>query len=243
MHTEQRHSRHHGCEDQSRGPEMFYGYCHQSGRMRMMNYPDYMTNMQAAYSNLYQNSPYLQPAMETWNNLMGGSSSQSHHHHHGCGCHDHHHDCSCDCCIHCADLVEYARCGEVRNIPVTFDNDTRRERQVTLELGQFKSENGQPANWQASLSETTFTLPPCGEKTVILRVSINCGDSTTTPPGTTQPNGDAAQRAASVDSCKVAYASLKADGCVVRPLIIAVAVLPDHCGAHHAGCGCGCCCN
>ena len=27
-----------------------------------------------------------------------------------------------------------------------------------------------------------------------------------------------------------------ADGCIIRPLVIAVAVLPNDCGAHHAGC-------
>ena len=134
------------------------------------------------------------------------------------------------CCVRCADALEYARCGEVRRIPVTFDNDTRREREVKLQLGAFATDGGKELGWQAELSETEFKLSPCGEKTVILTVTIDCGKvgDTRTP--------------ATVDSCKVGYATLRAEGCIVRPLVIAVAVLPNDCGAHHAGCQCGCCC-
>jgi hypothetical protein len=141
------------------------------------------------------------------------------------------------CCIRCADVIEYARCGEVRRIPITFDNDTRRERDVTLQIGNFATESGQDVGWQASVSPTQFKLQPCGETTVLLSVNVDCSKL-----GVPSTPGEE-RKPTTVDSCKVVYATLRADGCTVRPLVIAVAVLPEHCGAHHAGCGCSCCCN
>ena len=73
MHAERHHHSHHGCHEprgysQSRGLEMFYGYCHDSGTMRMMDYPDYLSNAQTAYSNLYSGAastaqPYIDMMM------------------------------------------------------------------------------------------------------------------------------------------------------------------------------------
>ncbi len=236
------HHSHHGCGGQSRGPEVFYGYCHETNRMRMMDYTDYMSNMQTGYSNLLNNpASAMQPMVNTLSSMMSslGSSAgaQHEHHEHGCDCGCHGHDCSCSCCIRCADVVEYARCGEVRRIPITFDNDTRRERDVTLQIGNFATESGQDVGWQASLSTAQFKLPPCGENTVLLSVNVDCSKL-----GVPSPQGEE-RRPTTVDSCKVVYATLRAEGCTIRPLVIAVAVLPEHCGAHHAGCGCGCCCN
>jgi len=235
----QHHHSHHGCEGQSRGPEAFYGYCHETNRMRMMDYTDYMNNMQTGYSNLYNNpASAMQPMVNALASLMGSQGSspaataQPRHHEHGCGCHEQ--DCSCSCCIRCADVVEYVRCGEVRRIPITFENDTRRERDVTLQIGTFATEGGQNVDWKASLSATQFKLPPCGENTVQLAVDVDCSKL-----GVPSTQGD--ERRPSVDTCKVVYATLRADGCTIRPIVIAVAVLPDHCGAHRAGCGCGCC--
>jgi hypothetical protein len=263
MHGQHHHS-HHGCGQQDRGPEMFYGYCHDSRRMRMMDYPDYMKNVQTGYSNLYGGpasamqplSAAMQPMVDALTSMMRTPTSaatqpayghqhhhQHGHHHHGCdcGCHDDREcgcceqDCSCSCCIRCADVVEYARCGETRRIPITFNNDTRRERDITLQLGDFATESGQNVNWDASLSTTQFKLAPCGETTVLLSVPVNCSRLGT--PSSVEGQSP------TVDNCKVVYATLRADGCTVRPLVIAIAVLPDHCGAHQAGCGCGCCCN
>ncbi len=207
-----------------------------------MDYTDYMNNVQTGYSNLYNNpaSP-MQSMVDAFSSMMQGAASpgapaqQRHHRHHGCGCGCHERDCSCSCCIRCADIVEYARCGEVRRIPITFDNDTRRERDVTLQIGNFATESGQDVGWQASLSTTQFKLPPCGETTVLLAVNVDCSKI-----GVPSTQGDN-RKSATIDSCKVAYATLRADGCTICPIVIAVAVLPEHCGAHHAGCGCGCC--
>lgn len=122
---------------------------------------------------------------------------------------------------------------------MTFENDTRRERDVKLQLGSFASESGQDLGWKATLSESEFKLPTCGRKTVLLSVPAECGSSGVTgTPGSTDSQ---APVSASVDSCKVAYATLRAEGRLIRPLVIAVAVLPNDCGAHHADCGCGCC--
>jgi hypothetical protein len=132
----------------------------------------------------------------------------------------------------------------VRRIPITFDNDTRRERDVTLQLGAFATEAGQEIGWQATVSPTTFKLSPCGERTVVLSVTVDCSKFQQAPqPGTATnvPPPSETQGGATVDSCKVAYATLRAEGCTIRPLVIAVAVLPESCGAHEATCGCGCC--
>lgn len=238
MQTGQHRHSHHGCEGQSRGPEVFYGYCHETSRMRMMDYTDYLNNLQTGYSNLYGNpAASMQPFVNALSGMMGSPGSYSApHHKHGCDCGCHEHDCGCSCCIRCADVIEYARCGEVRRIPITFDNDTRRERAVTLQLGNFATESGLDPGWQASLSSSQFTLPPCGETTVLVSVTVDCsklGGASSTPGNDRQPT--------TVDGCKVVYATLRAEGCTIRPVVIAVAVLPEHCGAHHAGCGC--CCN
>jgi hypothetical protein len=241
MQTGHHQHSHGGCAGESRGAEVFYGYCHDTNRMRMMDYTDYMSNVQTGYSNLYSNpAAGMQPIIDALSGMMRSPSSSTapthhKHHKHGCGCHEE--DCGCSCCIRCADVIEYARCGEARRIPITFDNDTRRERDVTLQLGNFATESGQDAGWQASVSPTTFKLPPCGETTVLLSVTVDC--SKLGVPSTTTDQ----HRPPTVDDCKVAYATLRAEGCSVRPLVIAVAVLPERCGAHRAGCGCGCCCN
>ena len=77
-------------------------------------------------------------------------------------------DCHCECCVCDADVLVHARCGEVRRIPVTFENDSRRERQVKLELEKFVTAGGRELKWAAQLSDTEFTLKPCDEHTIIV---------------------------------------------------------------------------
>jgi hypothetical protein len=236
--------------------------------MRMMDYSDYAQNVQTGLSNMMQGTS-MQSMMQAIMNAMAGMAAPAtspmkggaygygsrrehdsgchdhghHHHHEDCGCHEHHHDCSCQCCIRCADVVEYARCGETRRIPITFDNDTRRDRDVKLTLGAFATTSGQETGWETQVSDPEFKLGPCGEKTVVISVRVDCSKIGTTPPGSANapPSTNERQPNATVDSCKVAYASLTAEGCTIRPTIIAVAVLPEHCEAHRASCGCGCC--
>jgi hypothetical protein len=221
----------------TRGPALFYGYCHETRRMRMMDYPDYVSNLQTGYQNVYQN--LASPMQSYLDTVQAWSRGSRHHKECGCGCHEerhHHRDCHCSCCIKCADVVEYSRCGETRQIPLTLDNDTRRDRDVTLQLSGFATASGKELGWLAVLSETAFKLGPCAEKTVLLRVEVDCSkfDGTTTPAGN--------RTGGSVSECKVAYATIRAEGCTIRPIVIAVAVLPDDCGAHRTGCQCGCCC-
>lgn len=229
---------------QGRGPAVFYGYCHDTGRMRMMDYPDYVKNVQTGYSNLVNGmTSTYQPYVDAFQGQGGAATGHHHHRHHHhdeCGCcHEHHreeHDCHCSCCIRCADAVEYVRCGDVRQIPITLDNDTRREREVKLELGAFATDSGKELGWEAKLSETQFKLGPCGERTVVLTVRVDCSKFGT------PAQGDQPRETPNVDRCRVAYATLRAEGCLICPLVIAVAVLPNDCGAFRADCLCGCCC-
>jgi hypothetical protein len=258
---------HHPHAAHTRGPEMFYGYCKESKRMRMMDYSDYVQNIRRAYSDLYaamyrnartsmrswwESAEAFMPSRHGWEyGDCGCGRSHRHRHprghddHDECGCHDHGDDCHCSCCICDADAVEFTHCGERRLIPLLFENDTRRERDVKLELGAFSTASGRELGWQASFSESQFKLPPCGRKTVMLSVFVDCAKLTGeagregTPAST--EGGDRTERQPSVDECKVGYATVRAEGCLVRPLVVAVAVLPDDCRAHKAGCGCGCC--
>jgi hypothetical protein len=215
--------------------------------MRMMNYADFVSNLQTGYSNLYSNpASAMRPVVNALSAMMpSGLTSQHGHHHHrhehecgcrecdcGCGCREC--DCGCDCCICCADVVEYARCGETRRIPLVFDNDTRRERDVTLKLGNFATESGLDVGWKTVISPTEFKLAPCGHTKVVLSVEVDCSKLIVRPR-------ESDQRSQDVESCKVAYATLCAEGCTICPLVIAVAVLPERCDAHHTSCLCSCC--
>jgi hypothetical protein len=166
-----------------------------------------------------------------------------------------------------ADVLVHARCGEVRRIPLTFENDTRRDTPVTLTLEKFVTSGGRDLGWTAALSETKFVLRPCDD-TVSLAVRIVCKSDAPTPapnPNTPAPPAGGAtpnpnpgniagtpsrsvsavvgrdDAFGSVDTCEVGYATIRAEGCLTRPIVVAIAVLPDDCDASRHGCGCGCC--
>ena len=44
-----------------------------------------------------------------------------------------------------------------------------------------------------------------------------------------------------VDDCEVGYVTIRVGGCLVRPIVVAIAVLPRDCDAYHASCSCSCC--
>ena len=232
-----------------RGPAVYFGYCGRTNRYRMMDLPEYMSNVQqgmsrwvSGASSLYQDIArgYTGPLQGRTGGEVRARSGRE------CGCDD----CHCECCVCDADVLVHARCGELRRIPVTFENDTRRERTVTLQLDPFKTAGGRDLKWPAQLSASEFTLRACDEHTVSVAVQVRCdadGGSDIPPgpagaspdqPGTTATN---VPRAGSVDRCEVAYATLRADGCLIRPVVLAVAVLPDDCDAYRRPCGCGCC--
>lgn len=265
----------------TRGPAMYFGYCQESRRYRMMDLPDYVSNVQEGLSQLMnEGASAYQGMMRDFGGMAGGvgtmrdpvSGTRARGRRRGCGCDDSHDcECHCECCVCDADVLVHARCGEVRRIPLTFENDTRRDRPVTLQLEKFVTSGGRDLGWNAQLSETQFTLRPCDEHTVTLLVQIRC-DDTTKPTQTTgvresanttdatvagtpaavrseRTEASAAtataaavnERFGSVDRCEVGYATIRAEGCLTRPVIVAIAVLPDDCDAYRTPCGCDCC--
>jgi hypothetical protein len=190
-----------------------------------------------------------------------------HEHQHGCGhehgwdheggCgheHGHKRDCRCECCIVDADIVVYAHCGEVRVIPIEIENETRRAREdVTLDLSEVRSSGGRTLPWKALLRPTgRLTIDPCSTLKLELLVHITCSSLSVEPKGAaakaTKESGlletVAEQRAGSgdVDRCEVGYVTIRVGGCLVRPIVAAIAVLPDSCGSYRSGCSCSCCC-
>ena len=242
----------------SRGLAMFLGYCGRTRQYRMMDLPQYLSSVQEGVSRWASDASTMYQEMTrsyergARDSSAGGGGTRAGH---GCGCNGA--DCHCECCVCDADVLVHARCNEIRRIPVTFENDTRRERPVKLQLEPFMTPGGRELGWNAKLSETEFTLRPCEDHTVGLVVQIRCdtfgsdkptGDNT----GANQPAGGTVNRenvAAApentrrgyVDRCEVAYATLRADGCLIRPIVVAVAVLPDECDAYRRPCACGCC--
>lgn len=187
-----------------------------------------------------------------------------HHHHHkhdcdcchddyDCGCGGRHCDCHCRCCIGDADLVIYSRLGEARVVPLTIENGRRRERKVTLELSEWKTSGGREVPGlvvNAAVTPDQFDLGACeeGDAILVLRSAL--------VEDKVEPRDAAAEakilnvskealreqpRFPDVDECTVLYADLRVEGCDIRPLRIALALLPRDCGAFEIECRCGCC--
>jgi hypothetical protein len=151
-------------------------------------------------------------------------------------------DCYCRCCIGDADLVVYARLFEIRVVPITLVNDRRREKKIKLELSEFKTRGGDTLGVKGVIvPPLEFTLPPCGEQQIILLIeTVPEGQTrlaTTTAAAATTPD----QRIKDVDECKVLYADLRVEGCDIRPVRIALALLPRDCEDLEIHCGCTCC--
>jgi hypothetical protein len=165
------------------------------------------------------------------------SRKPSHHHHDDCGC-----DCGpcwgcdddpchCRCCITDADLVVYTRVGERRVVPVVIENARRRERDVRLSLGDFRTRGGKPADVTGRIvGPTEFTLKPCEEHETFIVVELRG-----------EPDRENRRELPDVDDCTVYYAELHVDGCGTRSTRIALAVLPRDCSPHRISCSCHCC--
>jgi hypothetical protein len=224
------------------------------------------------------------------------------HHHHGCDCcaprcgPD---PCHCSCCIGDADVVVYTRVGETRVVPINIENHRKRERNISLDLGEFRTKGGSDSPVTGRLvTPSEFVLGPCAEHEAILVVQVGSGDAKPSPqpqpqpgpgpgvpiPGT--PAGDVdieektkaelldiarelgvtgassmtkaelaealartiaerddvpSRNLPDVDDCHVAVADLCIRGCDVRPVRIAVAVLPRDCNTYDIHCDCACC--
>jgi len=189
-----------------------------------------------------------------------GCHDHDHEHHHGCGC-GHGHDCRCECCIVDADYVVYARCYERRLVPIEIENDTRKVREdVTLEVSDVRSAGGRVLPWRVvARPESPLTLEPCSTTQIDLLVDIRCDDDDGDEGGDQPPRkATGAQKATrtqeaeeatrgtvelvDVDDCEVGYVTIRVGGCLVRPIVVAIAVLPRACDAYHASCSCSCCC-
>jgi hypothetical protein len=168
--------------------------------------------------------------------------SRKHGYHCGCGsCVKD--DCYCYCCIVDADLVVHARLGERRVVPLTIENNRRRERSIRLELSTFTSKGGSPSGVTGQLlSPEEFTLAPCEQREITISIEAGLREDPRPQPQTGDKEADdRTERLPDVDDCLVAYADLRVVGCDHRPIRIAVTILPRDCDAYRVDCACGCC--
>jgi hypothetical protein len=189
---------------------------------------------------------------------------QAKHKHGGCGCSccqpD---DCHCRCCVVNADLLVYARLGESRVVPVTIENNIRREREVEVELSDWTTNSKQAVKVEGKVEpETKFTLKPCEERTLLILARVSPDTKSPDTNSADKSEGSKANAAQSkessvgndvnvdlrqgqlpdVDECTVFYADLRVKGCDIRPIRIALVVMPRDCDTYKIDCQCGCCC-
>ena len=168
-------------------------------------------------------------------------------------------DCGCDPCTCCtppdADVVVRMRLGERRVVPVTIVNEWRREREITLSMGDWAGCPGDRAVTVAGLVHPSgeLTLAPCERRQVVVEVMAlpvaeknDKAESKATARG-----GDRAvaagglllrgDRLPDVDTCATYCGELRVEGCAHRPVSFAVQVLPRSCDAYELDCSCGCC--
>ena len=162
--------------------------------------------------------------------------------------------CQCSCCVGDVDLLVNMRFGERRVVPIEIENERRREREVSLELSDFRTRGGRPAPVSGQVSPTKFTLAPCEEKQVILLIDFRQLDPQPQPApaegGEEAPakpevrleaERDDDREPPDVDECVTAYADLRVVGCDIRPIRLGVAIRPRDCEPFTIHCGCGCC--
>jgi hypothetical protein len=151
-------------------------------------------------------------------------------------------------------------------VPILLENDRRREKEIELDLSEFRTKGGSRTAIVAAVKPTKFVLGPCEEREVIVLIDVrddkgDAGDGgdpnkdgaeskgrTAEPSKEEVPESVRAMLAEGrdvdlidVDECVVAYGDLRIVGCDVRPVRIAVSVLPRDCHAHRVRCSCGCC--
>lgn len=192
-----------------------------------------------------------------------------HGHGHDRECRDCEHGCGrcgsrCDCCVVDADIVVYGHCGEVRVVPIEIDNDSRKAREnVEIQVSEVRSGGGRELAWPVLIQpQGPLTLEPCRTTRLELLVHITCGEASR---AASDGNEDAAshQDAAAeqeapadafaalaaqrehgfdVERCEVGYTTVRLEGCLVRPIVVAIAALPLGCESYRVGCSCSCCC-
>jgi hypothetical protein len=209
--------------------------------------PSSMDSLFQISNQLY--GPLFRGLGEMYGGLMGFNPSTYEgrsHHRHECGGRDcDHDDCHCSCCIVDADLVVYARAGEQRIVPITIENSSRREREIRLELGSWATQGGRKIELdvQAALSPAQFSLAGCESREVLMALRLGWGGDL--KEGQVREANEvfvtADRQLPDLDDCVVLYSDLRIEGCDIRPVRIAVAVLPRDCGAYEIDCRCSCC--
>jgi hypothetical protein len=141
-------------------------------------------------------------------------------------------DDTCRCCIGKADVVIYAYPGERRIIPLVIENKNRREREVKMELCSFEASRKASIEVSGALvGDAEVSIEACGEHEFLVVVQIGSAASDLRKTKRVDVDG----------GCQVFYADLRVTGCDVRPVRIALAVLPYDCDQHPIDCACGCC--
>jgi hypothetical protein len=144
----------------------------------------------------------------------------------------------------------------VRVVPVEVVNDTRKIREnVDVQVSEVRSAGGTVLPWQTAIRpEGPLTLEPCSKTRLELMVHVACGaEEGKASPGQRATAKDApsdvlaalaAQRGpgSDVDRCEVGYITIRLGGCLVRPIVVAIAALPLACDSYRTGCSCSCCC-
>jgi hypothetical protein len=142
--------------------------------------------------------------------------------------------CQCRCCIADSDLLVETRVGERRIIPITVENHWRREREIELELSSWTTLSDGISVQAQIATPTTFTLTPCGNERVILVIEV-------TDQSESGKAADNRGKINDVKGCAVSYTDLRIKGCDLRPVRIAVAVLPRDCDDYVVDCQSACC--
>jgi 4,5-dihydroxyphthalate decarboxylase len=81
--------------------------------------------------------------------------------------------------------------------------------------------------------EIDFTIAPCSRKGATLVVDVGGAELA--------GKGAKDRTLPDVDDCLVAVGDLRVEGCDIRPVRIAVAILPRDCSPYEIECGCCCC--
>jgi hypothetical protein len=139
-------------------------------------------------------------------------------------------------------------------IPIEVANDSRKIREnVDVQVGEVRSGGGKVLAWPTLIRpEGPLTLEPCSKTRLELLVQVACGaepgQAGQAKPSTAKgaPADPLAAIAgpgdlsSDVDRCEVGYTTIRLDGCLIRPIVVAIAARPLGCDSYRVGCSCCC---
>lgn len=219
---------------------------------------DLSDRMQTMFTMFDLSSPYRAGGLGARHHNDGGCGCGSGSHC-GCGCVGSHHggcgggcDCACECCVEDADVVIFAHCNERRVIPIELVNDTRKDRDnVTLEVSAVRSAGGSELpTWKAAVTPSgPLMLAGCSTTRIEVTVDVcvensnggNGGNGGNEGGEDTRRGRDVHGDSTDLDKCEVGYVTVTVNGCLLRPVVIAVAALPNRCDSYRVACACSCC--